>query len=485
MATAGFLRALGIVGWDALEPAILAGLATEQPILLIGPHGTAKTLVLSRLAQALGLVFRHYNASILSFDDLLGYPVPQDGRLVYLQTPATVWEAEAVLFDEVSRCRPELQNKLFPLIHERVAQGLPLTKLRHRWAAMNPPPAAEGNGEGAAAITYEGAEPLDVALADRFAFVLDAPAFESLTEEDQRTVLRDHGEPAADGADRLRRALDAARAALAEATRELREIAAEYARVLGARLGAAGHPLSTRRAVALARNVVALRAAQRTLWQAGAPPCLEDACHAAARVSLPDAAWGRPVPAHVVLAAHRIAWEAAQLAADSPERALLGEANPLRRIALALGSSLAPADAGGVIADAFASLSRPARLVSAALLFPRLASRGDLPATTLEAIAADYALVARRGEERVTVRRGGRDWKRELLGTRLAELDATRPRDAALLNAAAALMADEERFDFDALVRAWENAAAALGGEDRTPARPAPAPQPGAPRRKR
>jgi hypothetical protein len=56
------------------------------------------SLLLARLAEALGLAFRHYNASILSFDDLLGYPVPQDGRLVYLETPATIWKAEAVLF---------------------------------------------------------------------------------------------------------------------------------------------------------------------------------------------------------------------------------------------------------------------------------------------------------------------------------------------------------------------------------------------------
>jgi MoxR-like ATPase len=85
-----FLSALGIAGWDALEPAILAALATESPLLLVGPHGSAKTLLLQRLAEALGLAFRHYNASILSFDDLLGYPVPQGGRLVYLETPATI-----------------------------------------------------------------------------------------------------------------------------------------------------------------------------------------------------------------------------------------------------------------------------------------------------------------------------------------------------------------------------------------------------------
>ncbi|HEX9189817.1 MAG TPA: AAA family ATPase, partial [Vicinamibacteria bacterium] len=194
-----FLRALGIAGWDALEPAILAALATESPILLVGAHGSAKTLLLARLAEALGLAFRHYNASILSFDDLLGYPVPQDGRLVYLETPATIWQAEAVLFDEVSRCRPELQNKLFPLVHERVAQGVPLVRLRHRWAAMNPPPR-----EGARnAFEYEGAEPLDVALADRFPFVLEVPTLDQLTADDRRSVLIGQGHPESEAARRL------------------------------------------------------------------------------------------------------------------------------------------------------------------------------------------------------------------------------------------------------------------------------------------
>jgi MoxR-like ATPase len=464
MPHAGFLRALGIAGWDALEPAILAALASESPILLIGSHGTAKTLLLQRLAAGLGLAFRHYNASILSFDDLLGFPVPQDGRLVYLQTPATVWDAEAVLFDEVSRCRPELQNKLFPLIHERVAQGVPLARLRHRWAAMNPPPAADGPGDGSGDATYDGAEPLDVALADRFAFVLEAPAFERLSEADQLRVLRDGGRPAADAPERLRSAVEETRAACADAALELRALAAEYTRVFAARLAASGHPLSTRRAVTLVGNVVSLRAAQRVLWAEGdAAPGREEAFHAAARSSLPDAAWGRAVPAHVVLAAHRAAWEATKLALDAPERALLGESAPLRRIALALEASLPPAEAGGVLADAFAALDRPARLVTAALLFPRLARRGDLPAAALEGVAADYAKVAKAGKETVTVRRGGRDWKRELLGSRLAELDPRRPRDGALLNAAAVLMAEEEPFEFDALARAWDAADEALG----------------------
>ena len=168
------LRALGIVGWNHLEPVILAALATESPLLLIGPHGSAKTLILTRLAEALGLTHRHYNASLLNFDDLVGFPVPDNGRLVYLQTPATIWDAESVLFDEISRCRPELQNKLFPIVHEKIVQGIRLEKLRHRWGAMNPPPAADGSATGGTP-EYAGAEPLDIALADRFGFIVPVP----------------------------------------------------------------------------------------------------------------------------------------------------------------------------------------------------------------------------------------------------------------------------------------------------------------------
>jgi MoxR-like ATPase len=450
----GFLRAIGIAGWDALEAAILAALATESPLLLVGGHGSAKTLLLARLAEALGLVFRHYNASILSFDDLLGYPVPQDGRLVYLETPATIWQAEAVLFDEVSRCRPELQNKLFPLVHEKLAQGLPLPRLRHRWAAMNPPP-ADGS-----AFDYEGAEPLDVALADRFPFVLEAPTLDRLSEADRRAVLLGQGQPREDAAGKLRRAIDATKEHLPWAERKLRGKAAGYADVLAAQLAAAEHPLSTRRAVTLVRNIEAVNAAESAL------ECekhhLEDSFYAAARVSLPDAAWGRPVEGHVLLAAHKAAWQAAELHEDSPERALLAETDPLERIALALTLDLPPAEAGAVVADGFAALSQPERLVTSAVLFPRLARKKGLPATALEAVADAYAKVARGGSQTVVVRRGGQDWKRDLLGSQLAALDPRSPRDRVLQNVAAVLMADEEPFQLADLKNAWDRARRAL-----------------------
>ena len=73
-------RPLGLLGWETLEPVLLAALTTRDPLLLIGKHGTGKSFLLERLAQALGLVYRFYNASLINYDDLVGIPVPDETR---------------------------------------------------------------------------------------------------------------------------------------------------------------------------------------------------------------------------------------------------------------------------------------------------------------------------------------------------------------------------------------------------------------------
>jgi MoxR-like ATPase len=98
----GLITALGLVGLDALEPVVLASLATASPLLLIGAHGSAKSLLLERIAQALGLRWRHYNAALVNYDDLVGYPLPDErGQLRFVETPASVWGAQAVFVDEI------------------------------------------------------------------------------------------------------------------------------------------------------------------------------------------------------------------------------------------------------------------------------------------------------------------------------------------------------------------------------------------------
>ncbi len=458
--TGGFrlLRGLGIAGWDHLEPVILAALATEAPLLLIGPHGSAKTLVLNRLAAALGLSHRHYNASLLNFDDLVGFPVPENGKLVYLQTPATIWDAESVLFDEVSRCRPELQNKLFPLVHDRVVQGVTLDRLRHRWGAMNPPPSIDGSESAA---QYAGTEPLDVALADRFGFIVVVPALGDLPRADQLGILR-RLEPAANGATQLRTAVGDIQRALASIEPALREPAAEYVQIVAQKLAAADHPMSTRRAVQLTRNIVSIAAAQQTRQPAGLEGSGEDAFYTALRHSLPDAAWGAAVAQSTLLAAHRAAWQLAHLDRRHVMKAVLLEQDPVRRIARTLGSALEGGEAGRIIADAFSSMTHAARLATAAVLAPVLAKRADLPAATVEPIAHAFARLAIRGAERITVRNGGADWRRDVLSKHLAGLDRATIRGRHLANAAIVLMQDDEPFEMAALESAYDHASAVL-----------------------
>ena len=91
--TSVLTQPLGLEGWAALEPVVLAALASEDPLILIGRHGSAKSFLLERLAQALRLDYRFYNASLVNFDDLVGIPVPdeQQREQVLIANPARLY----------------------------------------------------------------------------------------------------------------------------------------------------------------------------------------------------------------------------------------------------------------------------------------------------------------------------------------------------------------------------------------------------------
>lgn len=180
------LESLGVYGWNLLEPAIFASLALETPLLLIGKHGTAKSYLLERLARNMKLESRFYNASFLNYDDLLGIPVPIENntKLSYISNESSIWGAEVVFFDEINRTRPDMQNKLFPIIHEKRVQGIQLEKLKYRWAAMN-----NSSGDDYLVVMN-----MDQALLDRFTFIIDVPTWDDLNEDDRRNILRSHKE---------------------------------------------------------------------------------------------------------------------------------------------------------------------------------------------------------------------------------------------------------------------------------------------------
>lgn len=370
-------RALGIHGWTEQDPLILAALALEAPLLLVGEHGTAKTLLVERVARALASPFRHYNASLLNYDDLVGIPVPDEqGGLRFVGTEGAVWGAGFVFFDEINRCRPDLQNKMFPLVHERRIGGVDLPDLVHRWAAMNPPLAGEDLGG------YLGTEPLDTALADRFWLVVRTPGWAELSRTERAALVA--GDATAVDPDVLTGTLARTRTALPDAEADIGELATRYSVLLTDALDQAGVPISPRRAAILRRTLVATVAAARAL---GRTDTTADLFELVVRNGLPQLADPEPPEQHRLVAVHLQVFDLAREGDDSLRRTLLEEPDVVRRIALARSSGAdEPLIAGTVTAALAAQPTRGEATALSAVLHLALQEH-DLTPSAWSAIA--------------------------------------------------------------------------------------------------
>jgi MoxR-like ATPase len=307
----GRLAALGAYGFEAQEPVILAALTSGDPMLLIGRSGTGKTFLLNSVSEVLGLEHRHYNASLISFDDLVGFPYPDEARasIRFLETPATVWGAESVLVDEISRCKPEHQNRLFSLVHERKIQGLSLTRLRYRWAAMNPCTTDQWGGE-----EYLGAEPLDPALADRFAVILEVNDWDALSDGDRRLVANPAGEGVrSDDGGRLQSDLAHWQTAFADLVTRCPAPIIDYVCAVTTALRDGGIRLSPRRARLITRTLLAATLVEGVTPDTQGTPACDALFRTVLDASLPQRAWGATPDADKVAAAHRLAWDSTML----------------------------------------------------------------------------------------------------------------------------------------------------------------------------
>lgn len=375
------LESLNIFGLTHLDPVVLAALADERPLLLIAPHGTAKSELLNRLAGCLGLEHRHYNASLIAFDDLLGFPVPNAERtgLDYLATPGNLWGASSVFLDEISRCRPENQNKLFSVIHEKRIQGLSLATLRYRWAAMNPPMTGE---EGEDEEVYEGSLPLDPALADRFAYLVHLPSLEDLSSPVRLRIIREGGEaPAA--WPKLARLIALARKAANGLRQRKANWIARYVDALVMPLREAGLTISGRRAVSLAQSISSIAGAAEALHL---DLELEGSAFLALKWGLPHRGEGRRIEEGKLRAMHRLAMQQAGSDEGGLWTRLRGLKDPVHRVAAALPhypQAISKLDLSNLVSEAFSSLPVPRRHLLALTLAPSVLGKGCLNVPTL------------------------------------------------------------------------------------------------------
>jgi MoxR-like ATPase len=344
-ATGFRLADLGVYGFDRHETTILAALVSEDPLLLVGRSGTGKTFLLNTLSEALGLEHRHYNASLISFDDLVGFPYPDEARstVQFLETPATVWGAESVLIDELSRCKPEHQNRLFSLVHERRLQGLPLRRLRYRWSAMNPCTSDQGGVED-----YSGSEALDPALADRFALIVTAADWSDLTAEQQAAIVAPAGEgQVTPRNDALCSALTTWRERFLELAIACPPKVTTYVTTAVSALNGAGVRISPRRARLMARSLVAATIVAERATSGVFRSVLE--------CSLPHSTWGQTIEPAVVAAAHRAAWEASRESGGAWIHAFLAEPRLDRKLEVLLDRCEQPDEGSQAIAQLIAN----------------------------------------------------------------------------------------------------------------------------------
>lgn len=382
-------ESLGIRGWEYLDPILLASLATETPVLLIGPHGTAKSMIVERLAQALDIEFRHYNASLINYDDLVGIPMPEEDmeRLKFISTPGSVWQAEFIFFDEISRCRPDLQNKMFPIVHEKKVAGISLPNLRYRWAAMNPPAPDDAIGSSGS-LQYLGSEPLDPALADRFHFIIPVPNWRQMSKDQRRRLVTWNDDVT--GTMQKQRGLPIkikrCRALIEALEIEHQEWLSDYIVCVVDLLEQAQLPQSPRRARMLARAVIAIQAARQVIE--GPDVELEQSCAMALSFCLPQNATEVPPSRGTVMSAHKQAWEISRLREGDAWRQVLEENDPVRRIALADQLALPDYDLSRLITQALGEEQNHARRMGlATAIFLAFRDRRNLTPAAWEPLA--------------------------------------------------------------------------------------------------
>ncbi len=445
------LRQLKLYGLDHLDAVILAALADERPMLLIGPHGTGKSELLNTLARMLGTSHRHYNASLICFDDLLGYPMPEPGqqRMKFIQTEATVWGAESVFIDEISRCRPEIANKLFSLIYERRLQGQLISGLRYRWSAMNPPPTEDDMDSSTQDLIYNGSLPLDPALADRFVWVVPFPAMWDMSIQARKAIV-ENGGTRENKLFNLNELIAATRRIYQQFPFQFQSWVEEWVVAVTEAMTDSPLKFSGRRCVYLRESVRWIYSAMQAL---NAPLEPEHAALEALRFSIPQRAQGMNIAPELLAGLHRKACKTVSIPVDSPLRNILAERDPIRRILQTLPLRDEVADRmnrSQIITDALAELPKSQRYLLSILL-SRHPDSGRLNARAIELIAVPMSKAlefSAEGERRVIRSRTKAELWDNILAT-IMRLKRENDPDCAMIGNMLMLLFESDETDFD------------------------------------
>jgi MoxR-like ATPase len=166
-----------IYGQDEVITQVLISLFSRGHVLLIGVPGLAKTLLVTTIAEILGLKYNRIQFTPdLMPSDIIGTEILDNERnFKFIQGPLF---ANIILADEINRTPPKTQSALLEAMQEKsvtaAGQHFKLDKPFFVLATQNP-------------IEQEGTYPLPEAQLDRFMFSvwLDYPKY-----EDELTIVK-------------------------------------------------------------------------------------------------------------------------------------------------------------------------------------------------------------------------------------------------------------------------------------------------------
>lgn len=239
------LEKLGIYGWQNIEIPLLCALITDKPILFVGDHGTNKTdgaKIIAKTFLGPKTRFQKYDTHLINTDDLVGiidaWNKDPSKPLDYRPTIYSLWDKDAVLFDEFALAIPRVQARVIELIRTREVMGKK-TNLKLVMCSSNPP--------GVYDTTFIGLQ-----TASRMV-TMTVPPLSKLTKEELGKILRAPGgdifdlkDPRYPQMSKIGKALKKAQRRYRGSSKEVAEVMEETLFGLGTSLSNASVRFSTR-----------------------------------------------------------------------------------------------------------------------------------------------------------------------------------------------------------------------------------------------
>ena len=358
----------------------------------MGEHGVAKNQLVRKLSEALNASYSVYNASNFNLEDVVGIPIPvetEEGvHLEFVYNENSIWQAQFVLFDELSRATPDRQNRTLLILQERTVLGIKLEKLRWCWAAMNPSTNDEEfllEQDSSQTNEYIGTEQLDIALLDRFTFIIQVPTWQDFDYTTRKNVIFPNASKS-DNKLNLNQLITQCKNTIPQVLETYKEQIVHYVIACMELLNQKANLYQTpRRSQMMANALVGIHAA-RLILNDGDDLDFETSCHQMLNHCIPQLATLSQRTKLKLLAIHRQAYFLSQYP-SSAFSILSMETNPAKRIKLALDIELSYSDLGPLVTQAIEEQGDDeiSRLALAVALYFRI-HQLPFPPYTLETV---------------------------------------------------------------------------------------------------